>query len=134
VSQSRPLVELFGVSDDTRLNAEYINSLLEEIGTQLAGLQVLKEGLDVAIAQAQDLALERVNEILTPATDAVTLALDAVNVEVAAAQAILTDLQTSGVSISQVDGLQDALDLKNSVSTFEAEKKLTRARIFGAAS
>lgn len=95
-SLSKPLPELLGATPNTRLDWQYVNRLLVELQSRIAELQILKEGLEGAIAQAESIALARVEEIIGPAQEAM-------NAAVAAAGEALADLQEA--ASTAVDGI-----------------------------
>lgn len=87
---SRPLTELFGVVADTQLNADYQNRLLAELQGRISELQILKLGLDAAISQAQEITLDRINEVLVPAVATVNGMISTLTGLLATAEADLT--------------------------------------------
>lgn len=107
---SRPLTDLFPVGPETRLNPEFFNGLIREVEARIADLQVLKEGLEAAIGQAQDIALARVNDIIGPAQSELTERLEQAQAALTSAESLLGQLTGEQFDISQITGLQDALD------------------------
>jgi hypothetical protein len=85
----RTLAELFPVDDDTDLDVEFATKLIREISQRLAALAILREGLEAAIRQAQDIALLRINEILGPARQQVEDMITSLTAMLATAQAAL---------------------------------------------
>ncbi|MEQ3671381.1 hypothetical protein [Pseudophaeobacter sp.] len=111
---SRPLTELFPVGPETRLDPDFLNGLIREIQSRVAELQVLKEGLDAAIGQAQEIALVRVNEIIGPAQSELNDRLNEAQTALSSASTLLSELESEQFEISQIDGLSDALSDKAS--------------------
>lgn len=109
---SRPLTDLFPVGPETRLDPEFFTGLIREVETRIADLQVLKQGLEAAITQAQEIALARVNDIIGPAQDELAQKLVDAQSALEAAETLLADLGDDQFAIAQIAGLQDALDGK----------------------
>ncbi|NSY36878.1 hypothetical protein [Leisingera sp. ANG59] len=107
---SRPLTELFPVGPDTRLDPDFLNGLIREVEARIADLQLLKQGLEAAIGQAQDIALARVNDIIGPAQAELTERLEQAQAALSAAEGLLGQLTGEQFDIAQITGLQDALD------------------------
>lgn len=106
---SRPLTELFPVGPETRLDPDFLNGLIREVEARISDLQLLKQGLEAAIGQAQDIALARVNDIIGPAQAELTERLEQAQTALTAAEGLLEDLETQQFNIAQISGLQDAL-------------------------
>lgn len=116
---SRPLTELFPVGPETRLDPDFLNGLIREIQSRVAELQVLKEGLDAAIGQAQEIALVRVNEIIGPAQSELNDRLNEAQTALSSASTLLSELESEQFEISQIDGLSDALSDKASATDLD---------------
>lgn len=110
---SRPLTDLFPVGPQTRLDPEFFNGLIRELEARVGELQVLKQGLEAAIGLAQEIALARVNEIISPAQAELSEKLEAAQVALDATEALLADLSDDQFTIAQIAGLQTALDGKS---------------------
>lgn len=85
----RTLAELFPVEDDTDFAPEFFNPLIREISNRLVSLELLRQGLEAAISQAQDITLQRVNEILGPAALTVDGMISTLTLMLTTAQAAL---------------------------------------------
>lgn len=83
----RPLTDLFPVTDDTVLDARFLGRLMSELEARIASLQILKQGLEAAIGQAQDVAVERLGEIIGPAQADLDARLEAADARLAELQA-----------------------------------------------
>ncbi len=106
---ARPLAEIFPVDDDTNFDPEFMNKLIREIGSRLDAFEALRDGLEKAINQAQDIALERINEILGPAVETASQAIADIQATLQAARDYLAQLEQQGVGIDQVAGLRGEL-------------------------
>lgn len=85
----RTVAELFTVDDDTDFDPEFSNALIREISRRLASLEILRQGLEAAFSQAQEITLLRVNDILGPAALTVNGMIATLNGMLATAQAAL---------------------------------------------
>jgi hypothetical protein len=65
----RPLNELYGATNTREINTDLWNGLLREVQNRFVKLEILREGLEGVLAQSQTIALDRINEVLTPAID-----------------------------------------------------------------
>ena len=123
---SRPLTDLFPVGPETRLDPEFFTGLIREIEARVAELQVLKQGLEAAISQAQDIALARVNDIIGPAQDELDQKLTDAQNALEAVETLLADLGDDQFEMTQIAGLQDALEGKAVPADVEAAERRAR--------
>ncbi len=91
---SRPLVELYGKAPGQPWGSVEVNELLRALDERIRELQVLKGGLEAAYATASDVALNRINSVLTPA-------IAQVNQTLANTQALYDQIAADGATIAQ---------------------------------
>jgi len=69
----KPLTELFGATASTIWSWTQHNSLLREIESRFQSLEVLKDGIEKAVASVAQVALTRINEYLGPTIEHILL-------------------------------------------------------------
>lgn len=109
----RPLNELYGATNTREINTDLWNGLIREVQNRLAKLEILRDGLEGVLAQSQTIALDRINEVLTPAIEQINADLETLAGMIETAQADLHDA-TEGALASiqpQIDAKLAAVDV-----------------------
>lgn len=102
----RPLNELYGATNTREINTDLWNGLIREVQNRLAKLEILRDGLEGVLAQSQTIALDRINEVLTPAIEEIENDLETLDQLIEAAQ---SDLQeATDDAIAQIQPQIDA--------------------------
>lgn len=99
---NQPLTTLFPVTHTTNLDPVFLGGLIRELQSRLASLEILRDGLEGAIAVAQDTAITRVNDLVAPAQDELSAKLAEADASLVLVQQLLSELEEGVAPIGVV--------------------------------